>query len=108
MERRCKNEEQKNYWGRHIEAWKSSGVSKREYAEANKLSRSAFYYWCVKLSREPIQETGKALTPGVFKRIAIQSSYSSSFKVCFPNGLILEIPEEISTAKLSEIMGLWV
>jgi len=38
------------FWTRHLEAWKSRGVSIVKYCEAEALSRSAFGYWRKKLS----------------------------------------------------------
>ena len=38
------------FWSKHIEAWRSRGVSVVEYCDVQELSRSAFGYWRKKLS----------------------------------------------------------
>ncbi len=55
------NPEKREYWQRRIEAWKSSGLSRRLYCEQNGIRVSTLDYWCQNLSpsRKDI-ETGKA------------------------------------------------
>lgn len=38
------------YWRKHIEAWKSSNLSKRGYCKANNLSESSFNAWSREVS----------------------------------------------------------
>jgi hypothetical protein len=44
------NPEKRELWQRQIEAWKSSGLSRRVYCEQNEIKLSTLDYWCQKLS----------------------------------------------------------
>ena len=46
------NLEKREHWHRHIEAWKSSGLSRRIYCEQNGLKLSTLDYWNQKLIRQ--------------------------------------------------------
>jgi hypothetical protein len=41
--------EKRDHWRRQIEAWKSSGLSRRVYCEQNGIKISTLDYWCQKL-----------------------------------------------------------
>jgi len=43
------NPEKKEYWQRQIEAWRSSGLSRKVYCEQNGIKISTLDYWCQKL-----------------------------------------------------------
>jgi hypothetical protein len=43
--------EKRNYWRQHIEAIKSSGLTRKVYCEKNEIKLSTLDYWCQKLSR---------------------------------------------------------
>jgi hypothetical protein len=40
-----------NYWARHIEGWKASGKSQREYCERSGIALSTFGRWWKKLGQ---------------------------------------------------------
>ena len=44
-QRWVRDDRKESFWRRHIEAWKSSGLSKRGYCIANDLSQSSFNAW---------------------------------------------------------------
>ncbi len=39
------------FWAKHIQAWKNSGLNKTEYCLKHNLYIATFYYWCRKLNR---------------------------------------------------------
>ena len=43
------NPEKRDYWQGQIEAWKSSGLSRKVYSEQNGIKVSTLDYWCQKL-----------------------------------------------------------
>ena len=44
------NPEKRDYWQRHIDILKSSGLTRRAYCEQNQFKLSTLDYWCQKLS----------------------------------------------------------
>jgi len=42
--------EKTDYWRQHVEAVKSSGLTRKAYCEANQIKKSSFDYWCHTLS----------------------------------------------------------
>jgi hypothetical protein len=51
--------EKTNYWRQHVEAVKSSGLTRKAYCEANQIKKSSFDYWCHKLSYLKRKANGK-------------------------------------------------
>jgi len=41
-------EERRRYWKQHVEAWRSSGLSRRAYCLEHGLTAKTFSYWCRK------------------------------------------------------------
>ena len=51
--------EKMDYWRQHVEAVKSSGLTRKAYCEANQIKKSSFEYWCHKLSYLKRNANGK-------------------------------------------------
>ena len=80
-------------WLAHIQACKSSGLKKSEYAKEHKLTYSQFLYWTKKLKANPVSE---------FIAVKIKSETPKPDKDAdflgvleFPNGarLLIQSPE---------------
>ena len=50
------NQEKREYWQRHIDILKSSGLTRRVYCEQNEIKLSTLDYWCQKLSSSAKKE----------------------------------------------------
>ncbi len=44
------NPEKREQWQRHVDGWRSSGVTRKAYCEQNGIKLSTLDYWCKKLS----------------------------------------------------------
>jgi len=42
----------REFWSRHVEAWRKSGLSQREYCRRHKLLKGTLGYWSSTLGRE--------------------------------------------------------
>ena len=40
-----------NQWRQHVEAYRTSGLTRKAYCERNQIKEPAFTYWCTKLKR---------------------------------------------------------
>jgi len=38
-------------WRQHVEAYRTSGLTRKAYCERNQIKESAFGYWCTKMKR---------------------------------------------------------
>ena len=56
------NPEKRNHWQQHVDALKSSGLTRREYCEKNQVSPSTLDYWCRKLNSDPGKMKKKNVT----------------------------------------------
>jgi hypothetical protein len=57
------NPEETNYWLQHLDALKSSGLSRRAYCERHQIKLSTLGYWYKKLSR-PEKDINKSNEDG--------------------------------------------
>ena len=101
-----KEEEKQRTWEEHKRLCEMAGLTRREYARRNQLSYDVFCRWCRKLKKP---ENSKKLNPALFHKV-IQPSFhgNQNIRLCFPNGMMLELPGNISPDRISEIVGLWV
>lgn len=75
-------EEKSAYWRQHVESWKNSGLSQRDYCNQNALAFSSFGYW-----RNRLKTDG-----AVGKLIPINVSRSAAITVYLPCGVRIETP----------------
>jgi hypothetical protein len=71
-------------WQQHINDWRQSRLSQREYCKQNDISFSSFGYWRTRLNRS--SKIGGKLIPVTVVRP------SASVAVFLPGGLRLEVP----------------
>jgi len=51
-ERQIIQEEKKQFWQDHIEAWERSGLNQSQYCRRQGLNKDAYFYWKKKLSQD--------------------------------------------------------
>lgn len=101
-----KEEEKQRTWEEHKRLCEMAGLTRREYAQRNQISYDVFCRWCRKLK---MPDSPKKLNPVLFQKVLQPSFYGNQYlKLCFPNGMILEIPGDFTVNRISEVVGLWV
>lgn len=88
-----------DHWTRHVDGWRSSGLSQAAYCSEHGLSLASFGYWRRRLAR-PAESPPTGLLP---IRVASPSS-SAAVEVRLPNGLVLVLPGVSSSAGLSALV----
>jgi hypothetical protein len=63
--------ERQRYWQEHIERWRSSGMTQKDYCRKNGLKWSTFHYWRKRLQElsSPVSLIQVALSPGRGSRV---------------------------------------
>jgi len=78
------NEERKDYWRPHVEAWQASGLSAKRFCKDTTLPYGQFLYWAGKL------RPSAALPPASgFTRVVPRSGAAApeGLHITLPNGL---------------------
>ena len=78
------SEQKKTFWQQHIDGWRQSQLSQRDYCEQNDLTYSSFSYWRTRINR--LASAGNKLIPVKL------SGPSASVKIFLPDGLRLDVP----------------
>lgn len=76
-------EQRHQYWQQHIEAWRQSALSQRDYCKRQEISFSGFSYWRRRLN---------GLAKDQSKLLPIKVSRSATLTVILPSGIRLELP----------------
>jgi len=63
--------EKRRYWQDHIERWRSSGMTQKDYCQKNGLKWSTFHYWRRRLQElsAPVSLVQVAVGPGQSSRV---------------------------------------
>jgi hypothetical protein len=95
------NPEKTGHWRQQVEAYKASGISRKEYCEKNQIKLSTFDYWRKKFS-SPGEKKGSAWIPikiaedsslGIDLRVG---SVTIAVKPGFDRALLTELLQTIS------------
>lgn len=78
------SEHKKAFWQGHIDGWRQSQLSQRDYCRQHNLTFSSFGYWRTRLNR--LQQSANKLIP-----VKLAGS-SSSVTIFLPAGLRLDVP----------------
>lgn len=85
---------------KHVEAWRSSGLTKSAYSRAHGLNSKTFSRWCC------LAEVPEASLPA-FLPVDIQpasSEFTAPIKLTLPAGGVLELPQAISPQWLGALL----
>jgi len=73
----------------HIQSWKESGQSQKQYCLSNNLRFHTFYYW-LKKDREQINPSTGGFIPIRVQGLATHSD--SNVEIQYPNGVRILVP----------------
>lgn len=106
-----KREERRARWQEHVRVWRKSGLSKKAYCDAERLSYQRFVFWSN--HSEPQQrpqlrlvEISHPTEPEISlpkANCAEQANYP--FKVEFPKGYTIALVERFSPSALVELVN---
>ena len=81
----------------HVEAWKSSGKSRKQYCAEHGLNPHTMAYWC---ARARGAEVPSGFTP-------VEFVAACGIEVCYPNGVRLVLPTGTAMAQVAAYLRLY-
>jgi len=91
------NRDRREFWETHWQRCRKLGMTLKEYAEKEGLTVSVLYRWSKRLKREEA-------TSSTFSRVTVLPSVPAQYRLCFPNGLVLEWSGETDAEQLSRLV----
>lgn len=95
-----------SFWQTHLDNWKQSGLSRREYCRRNGLSPSSFSSGCKGLSvkaKEPIDFI--AVNNPLHEEKRSINSANSILKLLLPNGVRLGLGEQANAELIQQVLS---
>ena len=77
------NRDRREFWLAHWQRCRDRGMTLKDYAQQEGLSVSVFYGWSQRFKRE-------ANGSSAFTRVTLLPEAPAEYRLCFPNGLVLE------------------
>ncbi|MCB1753259.1 MAG: hypothetical protein KDI74_16200 [Gammaproteobacteria bacterium] len=71
------------FWETHWQRCRKLGMTLKEYAEKEGLTVSVLYGWSKRFKREEAMSS-------ILSRVTVLPSVPTQYRLCFPNGLVLE------------------
>ncbi|NLJ42891.1 MAG: hypothetical protein GX431_04470 [Bacteroidales bacterium] len=79
-----------------IEKWQESGKTQQAFCQEHELTFTKFYYW-LKRYRRGIDESSF---------LPVEISPGSQIEICYPDGIILQLPAAIKLSALKQLLNL--
>jgi hypothetical protein len=76
------------YWRRHVDAWKETDKSQKDFCDAHELAYHRFVYWRKKLDGDTPRRTG-ARARGGFAAVVREAPLDTGLTLSLPNGLVV-------------------
>ena len=101
------------HWRGHVEAWRSSGQSRRDYCAAQGLSRKTFDWWAWRLDRaaQAAAEPGEAArfvpvaiaeTP---EAVTVTASADECIEIALPDGVLVRVGPGFEAKALHRVLA---
>ena len=87
------NRDRRAFWLAHWNRCRTLGMTLKDYAEQEGLTLTVFYGWSKRFKRETAAESS-------FSRVSVMAT-PVQYRLCFPNGLVLEWSGETDADQLS-------
>jgi hypothetical protein len=96
----------RQFYQKHLNNWKGTGLSQAEYCRRNDLNRHRFGYWKRKLLKEGCQVEFAVLPVSLSKQSApfIRDDVSSPLRLMVDSRFSLEIPDRFSQDTLTKVL----
>ncbi len=90
------NRDRRGFWHEHWSRCRALGMTLKDYAEQEGLTLTVFYGWSKRFKRE-------AAAGSRFSRVTVMPATPVQYRLCFPNGLVLEWCGETDAEQLSRL-----
>ena len=96
-----RSESRRDFWFDHLQRCRSEGITLKAYAQREGLTLSALYGWSKRY-----QKAHAPQAPGFIRATIDQSQRPGSYRLHFPDGLILEWDMPADTRQLGQLLEL--
>src|SRR3954452_6724092 len=101
------------YWRVHVEAWRDSGQSRREYCAMHGLSRKTFGWWAWRLDRQgrpaPADTAGAFLPGGIAEGSDPDEGgaapVEARIEITLPDGVTVRVGRGVDGAALRRVLA---
>jgi hypothetical protein len=83
--------ERERFWRGTLSAWRSSGLSVREFCDRRDLTQAAFYYWRKELRRRDGERAAPPASPA-FVPVTVIPASTVAVEVRCPSGHVVTVP----------------
>ena len=94
--------ERRQYWRSHVEQWRGSGLTQKEYCRTQGICLERFGYWKRRLEREGQSGAFVAVPSGVLSRALCPSH--SALRLTVDERYRIEIPEGFCPSTLKTVL----
>ena len=102
----------RSYWVEHIEAWRTSGMSRTEYCQAHGLSRKTFGWWTWRLDqerREPSATEAPRFLPVELSEAAMAGPEAADpidqrIEIALPDGVAVRVGRRVDAEALHRVL----
>ena len=91
----------------YVREWMGSGKSKRMYSEGIGINYKTFLGWCKRYGDYGMFTDQQESIPNEgFIPLSVSSASSSGMiELCYPNGLVLRLPQDFSVAQVKQFLS---
>ena len=89
-------QDRRAFWHTHWTRCRALGMTLKDYAAQEGLTLTVFYGWSKRFKRETMSGSS-------FSRVTVTAATPVQYRLCFPNGLVLEWHGEADTEQLSRL-----
>lgn len=94
-------QERRQYWGGHIQQWRGSGLTQKEYCRREGISLERFGAWKRRMEREEHSGALVAVPPRI---VSAALSADSSLRLVVEERYRVEIPDAFSSDTLEKVL----
>lgn len=105
------HEESRRFWAEKVEAWRSSGLSRREFCRREGVSAATFIRWANRLTGESKPDQAPSV-PAAFVPVRISEpppveaqTASAGMEIVTPRGFVVRVPEGVKAAHLRAVLA---
>ena len=102
------NQEREKFWGRHVEAWRESGLTQVQYSARHGISHASLSYWSWRSRKKAGEKKARGSKAAALNLVAVQLGPKALNHGCVvrgPHGWTVEFSSSPPAQYLAEVLG---
>jgi hypothetical protein len=83
-----------------------SGIKQNEFCDKNSITVRKFQYWYRRYKKELPSDNESSFIPIKFEAVPLQNIAKEELKICYPNGVVIQVQDSISEDILIKLISL--